>query len=132
MKTAEELFNEKHGTCHWSTVAQLNEALNQNASIVREEGYDTEHRQFQVVWPDGSSRNLTIPYPFIEEEKSLYIAGYDRNGVFRFSIPAGSTIPAGVVAGKGWTLRTEYKVNLKCGACGDYLFTKDSECSCPN
>lgn len=64
------------------------------------------------------------------EEKSLYISGYDKSGVFRFSIPSGSEIPAGVIAGKGWTLKTEYRKNLKCRLCGDYLADENSSCSC--
>ena len=62
------------------------------------------------------------------KEKSLYISGYDKNGIFRFSIPAGGQIPAGIIIGKRWTLKTEYKINYKCSICGTYLFTEKAVC----
>jgi hypothetical protein len=66
------------------------------------------------------------------EEKSLYIRGEDRQGIFRFSIPSGTEIPAGIIAGKGWKLKTEYRVNKRCSVCQDYLADENDTCSCFN
>jgi len=63
----------------------------------------------------------------MEVKKRLYIEGYDRNGVFRFSIPNGSSIPSGIIAGKGWTLRTVYQDIIWCSACNS---CGDNECLC--
>lgn len=85
------------------------------------------------IWDDENyvQAAMTSHIPiFIIEEKSLYISGYDKTGVFRFSIPSGSQVPAGIIAGKGWTLKTEYRTNLKCTVCGDYLADRTDSCSC--
>lgn len=66
----------------------------------------------------------------VKEEKSLYIKGIDKAGVTRFSIPSGSKIPAGIIAGKGWILKTEYRTNIRCSVCGDYIADETSDCSC--
>jgi len=65
-------------------------------------------------------------------EKRLYINGYDRTGTFRFGIANGESIPAGIIAGKGWTLKVAYEKNFVCDTCGSYTF-EDGLCDdCKN
>lgn len=35
------------------------------------------------------------------------ICGYDKNGILRFRIKSGETIPPGIIIGKGWILIIE-------------------------
>jgi hypothetical protein len=53
-------------------------------------------------------------------KKCLYIAGYDKQGIMRFSIPNGGSIPAGVIAGKDWMLKVEYRELEYCDKCNYY------------
>jgi len=66
------------------------------------------------------------------KRKMLYINGYDRSGIFRFGIANGGSIPAGIIAGKGWTLKVAYENNFVCDKCGGYIF-EDGLCDdCKN
>jgi len=56
------------------------------------------------------------------KRKMLYINGYDRSGIFRFGIANGERIPSGIIAGKGWTLRVNYKEVIRCDKCNGYVF----------
>ena len=56
----------------------------------------------------------------VKKVKRLYVELRDRNGTFRCAVPNGETIPADVIAGKGWTVKVRYEDLHEC-PCGAYV-----------